>query len=251
MLDKDDWPSHLDQACRNALIFEHKDVKFFTPRHKKPKAPDTAHVSIEEVGRNLIKGVDGVRTLIPPGFIRLAPKMETNQTLAELTDLLGAQCSPVDQEDAAAVERDVIHVLRLTGPMAGLKHLRLGPAGRSLISPVEALEAVFKDWKTFLGRFTKPTLLAPEEGWQAKFDNSLVNLPSTAGGAAKDLGFQTIQKRAAWINLVQRRNSQPTTPADQWRERSTHWKSLLRAIDQIRPSSFPWTVFAPPTSQGE
>jgi len=248
--EEDDWLSHLDQACRNALIFEHKDVKFSTPRRKKPKAPDTAHVSIEEVGRNLIKGVDGVRTLIPPGFIRLTPKMETNQTLAELTDLLGTQSSPADQEDAIAVERDVIHVLRLTGPTAGLKHLRLGPEGHSPISPVEALEAVFRDWTAFLGRFTKPTLLAPEEGWQAKFDSSLVNPPSTAGGVAKDLGFQTIQKQEAWINLVRRRNLQPITSADRWREGSKHWKLLLRVVDLIRPSPFPWTVFAPPTLQG-
>ena len=42
---EDDWLSHLDQAFRNALIFEHKDVKFSTPRRKKPKAPDTAHVT--------------------------------------------------------------------------------------------------------------------------------------------------------------------------------------------------------------
>ena len=50
----------------------------------------------------------------------MAPKMETNQTLAELADLLGAQNCPVDQEDATSVERDVIHILRLTGPMAAL-----------------------------------------------------------------------------------------------------------------------------------
>ena len=59
--EKDDWLSQLDQACRNALIFEHRDVKIPGPRCKKPKAPDTAHISIEEVGRNLIKRVDGIR----------------------------------------------------------------------------------------------------------------------------------------------------------------------------------------------
>ena len=59
--EKDDWLSQLDQACRNALIFKHRDVKIPGPRCKKPKAPDTAHICIEEVGRNLIKRVDGVR----------------------------------------------------------------------------------------------------------------------------------------------------------------------------------------------
>ena len=93
------------------MIYEHSDVKIPAPRYKKPRAPDIAHVSIEEAGRNLIKRVDGVRTLIPPGFMRLAPRMETNQTLAELADLLGAQSSPVDLEDATSVERDVIHIL--------------------------------------------------------------------------------------------------------------------------------------------
>ena len=121
--EKDDWLNQLGQACRNVLIFEHRDIRIPGPRCKKPKAPDTAHVSMEDVGRNLIKSVEGVRTLIPPRFTRLAPSMETNQTLAEPTDLMGAQCCPVDQMDATAVERDVIHILRLTGPTAALEHL--------------------------------------------------------------------------------------------------------------------------------
>ena len=104
----------------------------------------------------------------------MAPKTETNQTLAELTDLLGAQSCPADQNDAIAVERDVIHILRLTGPTAALKHLRLGPKGHCLISPLEALEAVYKDWKANLGKFVKPALLPPEEGWRAKFDSSQI-----------------------------------------------------------------------------
>ena len=71
-------------------VFEHKDVKISAPRSKKSRAPDTAHINIEEVGRGLIRCVDGVRTLILPGFTRLAPKLEANQTLAELADLLRA-----------------------------------------------------------------------------------------------------------------------------------------------------------------
>ena len=114
----------------------------------------------------------------------MAPKMETNQTLAELTDLLGAQSCPADQEDAAAVERDGIHILRLTGPMAALKHLRLGPEGHGLISPLEAFEAVFRDWNTNLRRFAKPALLSPEEGWQVEFNSSQVNLSSITDGVA-------------------------------------------------------------------
>jgi len=159
--EKDDWLSQLDQACRNALIFEHKDVKIPGSKSKKPKVPDTAHVNIEEVGRNLIRCVDGVR-LIPPGFTRLAPKTETNQTLAELTDLLGAQSRPADQDDAIAVKKDVIHILRLTGPTAALKHLKPGSNRHCLIPPLEALEAVYKDWKANLGMFVKPALL-PEK----------------------------------------------------------------------------------------
>ena len=83
--------------------------------------------------------------IIPPGFTRLAPKVETNQTLAELADLLGAQSCPVNQDDAAEVERGVIHILRLTGPMAALKHPKPGSRGHCLISPLEALEAVYRD----------------------------------------------------------------------------------------------------------
>jgi len=59
--EKEDWLSQLDQASRNVLVFEHKDVKISAPRSKKPRAPDTAHVNIEEVGRSLIRCVDGVR----------------------------------------------------------------------------------------------------------------------------------------------------------------------------------------------
>ena len=58
--DKVDWPSQLDQAQRNVLAFEHKDIKFSIPRSKKSKVPEIAHVSMEEVGRNLIRCVDGV-----------------------------------------------------------------------------------------------------------------------------------------------------------------------------------------------
>ena len=187
--ENDDWLSQLGQACRNALVFEHKDIRFTGPKYKKPKVPDTAHVSMEEVGRNLIKRVEGVRTLIPPGFTRLSPNMETNQTLAELTDLMGAQCCPADLADATSVERDVIHILRLVGPTAALDHLKQGPKGCGLISPLRAFEAVLRDWKANLGRFVKPELLPSEEGWQAKFDNSQVNLPGNADDTAKDLGF--------------------------------------------------------------
>ena len=176
--------------------------------------------------------------------------METNQTLAELTDLMGAQCCPVDQMDAIAVERDVIHILRLTGPTAALEHLKQGPKGRGLISPLRAFEAVFRDWNANLGRFVKPELLPPEEGWQAKFDSSQVNLPGNADGTAKDLGFQTIQKRKALINLVRRRNSKPATGVDrQWQDGSKNWKLLLQAVDLVRPSAFSWTVFVPPILQ--
>ena len=128
-------------------------------------------------------------SLISPGFTRLAPKVETNQTLAELADLLDTQSCPANQDDAAAVERDIIHILRLTGPMAALKHPKPGSRGHCLISPLEALEAVYKYWKANLGMFVKLTLLPPEEGWLAKFDSSQVNLPKNTDCAAKDLGF--------------------------------------------------------------
>ena len=248
--EKDDWLSHLGQACRNALIYEHSDVKIPAPRYKKPRAPDTAHVSIEEVGRNLIKRVDGVRTLIPPGFTRLAPRMETNQTLAELADLLGTQSCPVDQEDAISVERDVIHILRLTGPTVALKRLKSGHAGRGLISPLEVFEAAFNDWSMNLRRFVKPALVAPAESWQAKFDSSQVNLSGTADGVAKDLGLQVIQKREAWISLVRRRELKPASTEDRyWQDDSKNWKFLMQAADLLRPSAFSWTVYAPPTLQ--
>ena len=83
--------------------------------------------------------------------------------MTELTDLMFAQCCPVDQMDAIAVERDVIHILRLTGPTAVLEHLRPGPKGRGHISPLEAFEAVFRDWNANLGRFVKPELLPPRK----------------------------------------------------------------------------------------
>jgi len=122
--EKADWLSQLDQAHRNSslLVFKHRDIKTPSPRSKKAKAPDTAHVNIEEVGRRLIRCVDGV-TLIPPGFTRLAPMFEADQTLAELANLLGAQRGPVNQDDAVAVERDIIHILRLMGPRAALSIL--------------------------------------------------------------------------------------------------------------------------------
>ena len=49
--EKADWLSQLDQAHRNSslLVFEHRDIKTPSPRSKKAKAPDTAHVNIEEV----------------------------------------------------------------------------------------------------------------------------------------------------------------------------------------------------------
>jgi len=56
--EKEDWLSQLDQASRNALVFEHKDVKISAPKSKKPRVPDTAHVNIEEVGRSLVRCVD-------------------------------------------------------------------------------------------------------------------------------------------------------------------------------------------------
>jgi len=246
--EQDDWLSQLGQACRNALVFEHRDIRFIGPRYKKPKVPDTAHVSMEEVGRNLIKRVEGVRTLIPPGFTRLAPNMETNQTLAELADLIGAQCCPTDSADATSVEKDVIQILRLIGPTAAHNHLKQGLRGSGPTSPLRVFEAAFRDWKANLGRFVRPELLPPEEGWQAKFENSQVNLPDKAGETANDLGFQTIQKREAWTNLVHRRNLKPATKADrQWQESSKNWKLLVQAVEPGRPSAFPWTVFAPPT----
>ena len=52
--DKVDWLSQLDQAQRNVLAFEHKEIKFGIPRSKKSRAPEIAHVSMEEVDRNLI-----------------------------------------------------------------------------------------------------------------------------------------------------------------------------------------------------
>ena len=70
------------------LVFEHKDFKISAPRSKKSR--DMAHINIKEVGRRLIWSMDEVRTLILPGFARLAPKLAANQTLAELADLLGA-----------------------------------------------------------------------------------------------------------------------------------------------------------------
>ena len=103
----------MEQTHRNVLVFEYKDFKISAPRCKKSRDPDTAQDNIEEVGRRLIRCVDGVRTLIPPGFTRLAPKLAANQTLAELADLLGAQSGPVSRDDAVAVERDIIHILRL------------------------------------------------------------------------------------------------------------------------------------------
>jgi len=179
----------------------------------------------------------------------LAPKVETNQTLAELANLLGAQSCPADQNDATAVERDVIHILRLTGPTAAPKHLKPGSRGHCLISPLEALEAVYKYRKANLGMFVKPALLLPEEGWLAKFDSSQVNFPKNADCAAKNLGFQAIRQREAWINLMRRRNLKPDAREDrQWQKDSKSWKLLQQAVDRdlIRPSAFPWTVFAPP-----
>ena len=49
----------------------------------------------------LIRSVDGVRTLLPPGFARLAPKIATDQTLAELADLMGAQSNTTNRDDTA------------------------------------------------------------------------------------------------------------------------------------------------------
>ena len=77
--------------------------------------------------------------------------------MAELTDLKGVQCCPVDQMDAIAVERDVIHILKLTGPTAALEHLKPGPKGRGLISPLEAFEAVFRDWTRTSGGSSSPS----------------------------------------------------------------------------------------------
>ena len=135
--------------------------------------------------------------------------------------------------------------------MAALKHLKPGSRGHCLISPLEALEAVYKDWKANLGMFVKPALLPPEEGWLAKFDSSQVNLPKNADCAAKDLGFQAIRQREAWINLMRRRNLKPDAREDrQWQKDSKSWKLLQRAVDLIRPSAFSWTVFAPPALQG-
>jgi len=119
----------------------------------------------------------------------LAPKMEINQTLAELADLLGAQSGPVNQDDVVAVERDIIHILRLTGPMAALKHLKPGSRDHRFISPLEVLEAAYRDWKSHLEIFEKPKLLPPEEDRLAKFDSSQVNLPKSAKCAARDLGL--------------------------------------------------------------
>jgi len=49
--EKVDWLSQLDQAHRNVLAFEHKDIKFSIPRSKKSRAPEIAHISMEGVGR--------------------------------------------------------------------------------------------------------------------------------------------------------------------------------------------------------
>ena len=154
----------MEQTHRNVLVFEHKDFKISAPRSKKFRAmsPDMTHINIEEVGRRLIWSVDGVR-LIPPGFARLAPKLAANQTLAELADLLGAQSDPVSRDDAVAVERDIIHILRLMGPMAAFKHLKSNSKDHSLLSPLEVLEAAYRDWKAYLETFEMPRLLPPEE----------------------------------------------------------------------------------------
>lgn len=149
-----------------------------------------------------------MESLILPGFTRLAPLLEANQTLAELADLLSAQWGTVNRNDADTVERDFIHILRLMGPAATLKHLKSSVKGRHLLSPLEVLEATYRDWKAHLVTFEKPKLLPPEVSWLTKFDSSQVNLPEGASRVASDLGHQAIIHCEVWINLVRRRNSQ-------------------------------------------
>jgi len=207
---------------------------------------------MEEVGRSLIRCVDGVRTLLPPDFTRLAPVLEANQTLAELADLLDAQGRAVSQDDAGAVGRDFIHIPRLMGPVATLKHLKSSAnlKGHRLLSPLEVLEATYRDWKAHLAAFAKPKLLPPEKDWLAKFDSSQVNLPKRADRAARNLGHQAIIYCEAWINLVRRRNSRPGEEGGwQWQKDSKSWRLLQRVADLVRLSIISHTVFAPPALQ--
>ena len=137
----------------------------------------------------------------------MAPKLAANQTLAELADFLGAQSDTVSRDNAAEVERDIIHVLRLMGPMAAFRHLKSKSKDHSLLSPLGMLEAAYMDWKAYLETFEKPRLLPLEEGWLAKL--SPVNLSRDMNRAARDLGLQAILRCEAWMNLLRRRNSQP------------------------------------------
>ena len=105
----------------------------------------------------------------------MEPKLATNQTLAEQANFLGARSDPASQDDAAGVKRDIIHILRLMGPMAALRHLKSSSKDHSLPSPLEVLEAAYIDWRAYLEAFKKPRFLPPEKGWLAKFDSSPVN----------------------------------------------------------------------------
>lgn len=142
----EDWLSQLEQTQRNILAFEYKD--FWTPliKNKTTRAPDTAHVNIKEVGRRLIRSVDGVKTLLPPGFGKLMPKIATDQSLAGLANLMSAQGKHASREDAEELERDIIHILRLMGLMiaeyleSNLKNHRL-----SQFSLLEAAETAYRE----------------------------------------------------------------------------------------------------------
>ena len=195
--------------------------------------------------------MDGVRTLIPPGFMRLVPKLAANQTLAELANLLGAQSGPTSRDDAVAVERNIIHILRLMGPMAALRHLKSSSKDHSLLSPLELLEATYMDWKAYLETFEQPRLLPLEEGWLAKFDSSPVNLSRDVDRAARGLCHQAILQCETWINMLRRGNSQLIgAEAQQRQKNSKGWKLLQWAADLVRPSVNSHTVFALPALQG-
>ena len=93
----EDWLIQLEQTQRNVLVFVYKDFRALVVKNKTKKAPGIAHANIEEVGRRLIRGVDGVRTLLPPGFVKVEPRITADQSLAMLVDLMGDQGKPTCQ----------------------------------------------------------------------------------------------------------------------------------------------------------
>ena len=107
--------------------------------------------------------------------------LEANQTMVELADLLGTQRGPVSQDDAVAVERDFIHIVRLMGPMAALKHLKSSAKGHRLLSPLEVLEATNRDWKAHLETKSQNSCLQRKAGWPSSTSPRSTSLKKQIG----------------------------------------------------------------------